>query len=225
LPQSNVHPKLSTMKLLIVDDHPFLRDGLAALLMQIGSDTTVLQARDASEGIALVDNHHDLDVVILDLAMPGMEGLQALSEFGRRRPDLPVIVLSSSEDPRDVRRALASGALGYVPKSASQHVLLSAIRLVLNGDLYVPPLILDAKVGAIARRTLSAEGEGNRLLTARQIEILTLVSEGKPNKTIAAALALSEKTVKAHITAIFKALNVVNRTQAAVAGREQGIIS
>jgi two-component system nitrate/nitrite response regulator NarL len=213
------------MKLLIVDDHPFLRDGLAALLTQIGPDTTVLQARDANEGIALVDDHLDLDVVILDLAMPGMEGLQALSEFGRKRPDLPVIVLSSSEDPRDVRRALASGALGYVPKSASQHVLLSAIRLVLNGDLYVPPLILDEKVGTIVRRTISTEGENSRLLTARQIEILKLLSEGKPNKTIAAALALSEKTVKAHITAIFKALNVVNRTQAAAAGREQGIIS
>jgi DNA-binding NarL/FixJ family response regulator len=213
------------MKLLIVDDHPFLRDGLAALLMQIGPDTTVLQARDANEGIALVDDHLDLDVVILDLAMPGMEGLQALSEFGRRRPDLPVIVLSSSEDPRDVRRALASGALGYVPKSASQHVLLSAIRLVLNGDLYIPPLILDEKVGTIVRRTNNIEGESSRLLTARQIEILTLLSEGKPNKTIAAALALSEKTVKTHITAIFKALNVVNRTQAAAAGREQGIIS
>jgi two-component system, NarL family, nitrate/nitrite response regulator NarL len=212
------------MKLLIVDDHPFLRDGLAALLMQIGPDTTVLQARDASEGIALVDNHLDLDVIILDLAMPGMEGLQALSEFGRKRPDLPVIVLSSSEDPRDVRRALASGALGYVPKSASQHVLLSAIRLVLNGDLYVPPLILDEKAGTIVRRASNAEGESSRLLTARQIEILTLLSEGKPNKTIAAAFELSEKTVKAHITAIFKALNVVNRTQAAAAGREQGII-
>jgi two-component system, NarL family, nitrate/nitrite response regulator NarL len=212
------------MKLLIVDDHPFLRDGLAALLMQIGPDTTVVQARDANEGIALVDHHLDLDVVILDLAMPGMEGLQALSEFGRKRPDLPVIVLSSSEDPRDVRRALASGALGYVPKSASQHVLLSAIRLVLNGDLYVPPLILDEKFNTTARRTTNAEGESSRLLTARQIEILTLLSEGKPNKTIAAALALSEKTVKAHITAIFKALNVVNRTQAAAAGREQGII-
>ncbi len=212
------------MKLLIVDDHPFLRDGLAALLMQVGPDTTVLQARDASEGIALVDDHLDLDVIILDLAMPGMEGLHALSEFGRKRPDLPVIVLSSSEDPRDVRRALASGALGYVPKSASQHVLLSAIRLVLNGDLYVPPLILDEKFNTTIRRTTNAEGESSRLLTARQIEILKLVSEGKPNKTIAAALALSEKTVKAHITAIFKALNVVNRTQAAAAGREQGII-
>src|SRR5260221_3007926 len=106
------------MKLLIVDDHPFLRDGLAALLMQIGPDTTVLQARDASEGIALVDSHLDLDVIILDLAMPGMAGLQALSEFGRQRPDLPMIVLSSSEEPRTVRRALASGGLDHVPQSS-----------------------------------------------------------------------------------------------------------
>jgi two-component system nitrate/nitrite response regulator NarL len=212
------------MKLLIVDDHPVLRDGLAALLMQVGADTTVLQARDASEGLALVESHIDLDVIILDLAMPGMKGLQALSEFGRKRPDLPVIVLSSSEDPRDVRLALTSGALGYVPKSASPQVLLSAIRLVLNGDLYIPPLILDDPSSAIESETSGADGSRDRLLTARQIEILILLSEGKPNKVIAAALTLSEKTVKAHISAIFKTLNVVNRTQAAIAGRKAGII-
>jgi two-component system nitrate/nitrite response regulator NarL len=212
------------MKLLIVDDHPVLRDGLASLLLQIGPDTTVLQARDASEGIALVGRHIDLDVIILDLAMPGMKGLEALSEFGRMRPVLPVIVLSSSEDPRDVRLALASGALGYVPKSASPQVLLSAVRLVLNGDLYIPPLILDDPSSAIQRETSGADEGRDRSLTARQIEILILLSEGKPNKTIAAALTLSEKTVKAHISAIFKTLNVVNRTQAAIAGRKAGII-
>src|SRR5882757_5746923 len=212
------------MKLLIVDDHPVVRDGLAALLRQLGPEVTVLLADGGSQGLRVADGHPDLDVVILDLAMPESDGFAALHEFGRLQPQLPVIVLSSSEDPRDVRRALASGALGYVPKSASQHVLLSAIRLVLNGDLYVPPLILHEKFNTTMRMTTNAEGESSRLLTARQIEILKLLSEGKPNKTIATALALSEKTVKAHITAIFKALNVVNRTQAAAAGREQGII-
>jgi DNA-binding NarL/FixJ family response regulator len=212
------------MKLLIVDDHPVLRDGLAALLAQAGPDTAVLQARDAQEGLALVESHPDLDLIILDLAMPGMKGLQALTEFGRKRPDLPVIVLSSSEDPRDVRQALASGALGYVPKSASQQVLLSAVRLVLNGDLYIPPLILGEPSSAIERKSDGAGRNSGRLLTTRQVEILVLLSEGKPNKTIAATLTLSEKTVKAHISAIFKTLNVVNRTQAAVAGREAGII-
>jgi DNA-binding NarL/FixJ family response regulator len=212
------------MKLLIVDDHSVLRDGLAALLRNAGADTIVLQARDANEGLALADGCPDLDVILLDLEMPGMKGLQALSEFGRRRPDVPVIVLSSSEDTQHVRQSLAAGALGYVPKSASQHVLLSAIRLVLNGDIYVPPLILVEQPHLAGQKARGSESRGNQLLTERQIEILLLLSEGMPNKTIAATLDLSEKTVKVHITAIFKALNVVNRTQAAVAGRKAGII-
>jgi DNA-binding NarL/FixJ family response regulator len=212
------------MKLLIVDDHAVLREGLAALLQQIGADTTVVQARDANEAIALLGSHPDLDIVVLDLMMPGMKGLDALSEFGRTRPDLPVIVLSSSEDPLDVRKAMAAGALGYVPKSASQRVLLSAIQLVMKGELYVPPLVLGGN-------RVSANGPGYRTgnrpeqtLTARQVEILKFLSEGEPNKSIAKVLGLSEKTVKAHITAIFKTLNVENRTQAAVAGRNAGLI-
>jgi two-component system nitrate/nitrite response regulator NarL len=212
------------MKLLIVDDHPVLRDGLAALLQQAGPDTAILQARNALEGLALADSCTDLDVIILDLEMPGMKGLQALSEFGRKRPDVPVIVLSSSEDPRDVRQSLASGALGYVPKSASQQVLLSAIHLVLNGDLYIPALILDEDSIPAGQRMRSVGPQGARSLTQRQIEILRLLSEGMPNKTIATTLDLSVKTVKVHITTIFRALNVVNRTQAAVAGRKAGII-
>ena len=150
------------MKLLIVDDHPVLREGIAALLRQAGPGAEVLQARDAAEGLALVEEHADLDAVVLDLMMPGMDGWQAISEFGRKRPDLPVIVLSSSEDPHDARKALALGALGYVPKSASQHVLLSAIRIVLDGDIYVPPLVL-ADAGArasVARTALSRRRRG-----------------------------------------------------------------
>jgi two-component system nitrate/nitrite response regulator NarL len=209
------------MKLLIIDDHPVLRDGLASLLRQAGPDTVIVEARDAREGVSMAEQQADLDLVILDLAMPGMPGLEALAELGRKRPDLPVIVLSSSEDPKDVRKAMASGALGYVPKSASQHVLLSAIRLVLNGDLYIPPLVLGQDAG-VPQYANESGNPGS--LTARQIEVLALISEGKPNKTIATQLALSEKTVKVHITAIFKALNVVNRTQAAAAARAAGII-
>jgi two-component system nitrate/nitrite response regulator NarL len=212
------------MKLLIVDDHAVLREGLAALLQQIGPDTTVVQARDAREAIALLGDHPDLDVVVLDLMMPGMQGLDALSEFARTRPDLPVIVLSSSEDPSDVRKALAAGALGYVPKSAGQRVLLSAIQLVLNGDLYIPPLVLEAKRESAESLGYRASSRPEQALTARQVEILKFLSEGAPNKSIAKVLGLSEKTVKAHVTAIFKTLNVENRTQAAVAGRKAGLI-
>jgi two-component system, NarL family, nitrate/nitrite response regulator NarL len=212
------------MKLLIVDDHPIVRDGLAALLKHVSPDTTVLQAHDANEALSLIDRHGDLDAIILDLVMPGMDGFQAISVFGRKRPDLPVIVLSSSEDPQDVRRALACGALGYVAKSASQHVLLSAIRQVLNGDLCVPPFGVNTDTDVPERSAGRLERRNERLLSPRQIEILALLSQGTPNKVIAAKLHLSEKTIKAHITAIFKALNVVNRTQASVVARQAGLI-
>jgi two-component system nitrate/nitrite response regulator NarL len=212
------------MKLLVVDDHPIVRDGLAALLGQMGPDTVVLQVGDAGGALALVAAHADLDVVVLDIAMPGMDGLRALAEFGRTRPELPVVVISASEDARDAREALAKGALGYVPKSASQHTLLSAIRLVLNGDVYVPPLILAETVVARSLNPSVAAGSGRPTLTDRQIDVLRRLSEGQSNKQIAAELDLSEKTVKAHVTAIFRALNVVNRTQAAAAGRTAGLI-
>jgi DNA-binding NarL/FixJ family response regulator len=212
------------MKLLVVDDHPVVRQGLVALLGQLGSRTEILQAGSADEALAAVAADPDIEIVLLDLMMPGMTGMAAIAEFGRRRPDLPVIVLSSSEDPHEARSALAAGALGYVPKSASQHTLIAAIGLVLKGDIYVPPLVLN-EAGAMSRGQLDRRaGATQSPLTERQIEVLRRLSVGQPNKTIALELQLSEKTVKAHITAIFKALNVVNRTQAAAAGRDHHLI-
>lgn len=210
------------MRFLIVDDHPVLREGLSALLRQAFAGATVLQAADAHEALALVTADDGLDAVLLDLNMPGIAGLSAIPEFGRRRPDLPIIVLSSSEDPRHVQAALDQGALGYVPKSASQHSLAAAIRFVLDGDVYVPTFVLK-QAAAPAGAPSGAPASISRL-TLRQSEILALVIRGEPNKVIAQKLDLSEKTVKVHITAIFKALNVVNRTQAAAVGRDAGLV-
>lgn len=211
------------MKLLIVDDHPVLREGLSALLRQTGPDTTIIQAESARAALGLLDQHPDLDIVVLDLMMPGMGGMAAIAEFGRKRPDLPVIVLSSSEDPHEARRALTLGALGYVPKSAGQHTLISAIELVMKGEVYIPPLILSESTRRPGSRQ-AVNGGGSSALTERQLEVLRRLSAGQANKTIAYELELSEKTVKAHITAIFKALNVVNRMQAAAAGRQAGLV-
>ncbi len=171
----------------------------------------------------MLDQVGDFDLVILDLFIPGVDGFEAISAFGLKRPELPVIVLSSSEDSDDVRRALASGALGYVPKSASQHVLLSAIKLVMNGDLYVPPLVL-SKSSDSNSQTGDLPKANGKLLTPRQREVLILLCEGNPNKAIATKLNLSEKTVKTHISLIYKALNVANRMQASKAAREAGLI-
>jgi two-component system, NarL family, nitrate/nitrite response regulator NarL len=207
------------MKLLIVDDHAILREGLAAMLRQVGPDTEVLQAGESAEGLRMAEQHADLDAVFLDLEMPGSGGMSAIPEFGKRRPELPVIVLSSSEDPRDVRRALALGALGYIPKSSPPRTLLSALQLVLSGNIYVPPLML-APASAAPRSTGVDAARPGASLTERQLEVLRLLGKGLSNKEIGRDLGLSEKTVKAHVTAIFKTLNVVNRTQAASAARE-----
>lgn len=211
------------MRILVVDDHPVLRDGISAVLLQEGTETEVLQAGSGAEAIGLIEGHEDLDVVLLDLRMPGMSGLAALTELRRTRPGLPVIMLSSSEDPQDARDAFAHGALGYVPKPASRYALLSAVRLAINGDRYVPALMLEANPEAAADPPIQ-RGDAALSLTLRQLEVLRLVCDGRPNKVIASELGLSEKTVKAHVTAIFKALQVVNRTQAAAAAQKVGLI-
>jgi two-component system nitrate/nitrite response regulator NarL len=212
------------MKLLIVDDHPVLRQGLAALLRQAGPDTAVLSAGDSGQGLSIAEAHLDLDAVILDLAMPGIDGMAAILEFGKRRPQLPVIVLSSSEDPRDVRRALAFGALGYISKSASPQTLLAALQFVLSGNVYVPTFLLNETGAAPAGAAGDNRPEAEARLTERQIDVLRLLCDGHSNKAIGRMLGLSDKTVKAHVTAIFKALNVVNRTQAAAAAKQAALI-
>jgi DNA-binding NarL/FixJ family response regulator len=128
---------------------------------------------------------------------------------------LPIVVLSGSEDRADMRRALNRGAMGFIPKSATAPVMLSALRLVLAGGVYVPPAMVESSG--------SADDCAQRVLTPRQIDVLARVIEGQQNKAIAAALGLSEATVKAHVTALFKTLNVRNRTQAARAAERLGL--
>jgi two-component system, NarL family, nitrate/nitrite response regulator NarL len=201
------------MKLLIVDDHPLFRDGLAALLRQVPGEVSVIGASTTEEALAVADEQI-VDAVFMDLMMPGLSGEAAIREFVRRHPDLPVIVLSSSESPQDVRRVLNAGASGYIPKSATAQTIVSALNLVMSGNVYVPPLLISSgsqssEPGASpAQRSLAQ-------LTERQIDVLRHLRDGLSNKEISAQLGIAEKTVKVHVAAIFKTLNVVNRTQAA----------
>jgi len=204
---------MTAVKLLIVDDHPLFRDGLAALLRQASADTQVVQASSTEEALQLVDEQI-IDAVFMDLVMPGLCGEAAVREFARRHPDVPVIVLSSSESASDVRRVLNAGASGYIPKSATAQTVVSALQLVLSGNIYVPPLLVTAP----ARAADHGGHDGPRTLaqlTERQIDVLKYLRDGLSNKEISANLGIAEKTVKVHIAAIFKTLNVVNRTQAA----------
>lgn len=212
------------MKLLIIDDHSIVREGVAALLGRPGSGIEVVQACDATEGLAVIDDHADLDAVLLDLYLPGRDGISALRDIAERRPDLPVILLSSSENPADVRRGLAAGALGYLPKSASRQTLMSALELVLSGEIYVPPIMLKENIPTADGDDALARDTPNSALTERQLAVLTLLCQGLSNKEIGRELQVTERTVKAHVTAIFKYLRAVNRTQAAAAARQAKLV-
>jgi DNA-binding NarL/FixJ family response regulator len=223
------------MKYLVIDDHPLLREGVAGVLRQFDIQALVLHAADGEQGLAQARQHPDLAVVLVDLRMAGLDGLAVVAGLHALRPGLPALVLSSSEDPADVRRALAAGARGYCPKSAGNTTLLAALRLVLAGEVYLPPLMaLEAAAPqppAPATNTAPAPGDAPApgaflaaRLTERQQEVLRLLCEGRPNKDIGRTLGLSEKTTKAHVTAIFRSLNVVNRTQAVLAARAAGLM-
>jgi DNA-binding NarL/FixJ family response regulator len=208
------------MKMLVVDDHAVLRQGMTALLTEAGAADVVLHAASLSDGLALAAGHPDADAVLLDLNLPDASGAVAVCAFVELNPTLPILVVSASEDPADVRRALDAGALGYVPKSASPETLVSAVRLVTGGGVYVPPLMLQPGAQAAA-----AAGAALDALTPRQRQVLASLAAGLSNKEIGRRYDLSEKTVKVHVGAILRALGVANRTQAARAALAAGIVA
>ena len=189
----------------MIDDHPVVLHALVTLLRNADLDLTVLHAADTEAGLALMQAVPDIALLLLDLGLPGLSGTAAIDRFRQAHPALKIIVVSASESPHDVRRAIAHGASGYVPKSSQPATLLSALQLVMSGETYVPPMILGHPGAARPR------------LTSRQRQILDALGAGQTNREIAEAFGLSEKTVKAHVGAIFRLLNVVNRTQAAAA--------
>jgi len=216
------------LKVLVIDDHPLVQEGVAAALESLGHDTRVMSARDAEQGMAMAAANPDLDLVLLDLALPGMSGFGLIGRLHERFPSLPVVVLSALEEPENVRQTLNAGAMGFVPKSAPTRVLLEVLQQVLAGNVSVPAGprggsgLSNSSAGAVATEPPQPLPDVS-LLTLRQVDVLSRVCQGKTNKQIATELGLSEKTVKAHVTAIFKVLGVVNRTQAVLVARRVGM--
>lgn len=191
------------------------------MLESLADQVAVVEAANAVQAYALVEQHVDLDLVLLDLNLPGIDGHAAMQELRRRHGALPVVILSASDDPAGVNAALKMGAAGFIPKSSTREVMLQALRLVLSGGLYIPPQAL-GMTGLETPGALSTSAVGPAL-TARQTEVLRLIALGKPNKIIAGELNITEATVKAHITDIMRALKVTNRAQAGVAARRLGM--
>lgn len=211
-----------SLKLLVIDDHPLILEGIAAALEGLGHGIRIVAARTAARGLAAAAIHTDLDLVLLDVALPGTNGFGLIAGFRERHPALPIVVLSALDDAASVSRAMQAGAMEFVPKSSATRVLIDVLRRVLqangSGTRFIAPGPASSAQGAASRaRDLS-------LLTLRQIEVLSRVCQGKANKQIATELGLSEKTVKGHVTAIFKMLGVANRTQAALAARSVDVV-
>lgn len=203
------------MKTLLADDHPLMREGVRQVLSQLEPSVEIIDAHDYPSLFAQTAAHADLDLAVVDLNMPGFVGMQGITQYRNRFPDIPLVVLSASESPHDIRSALEAGALGYIPKATSTAVMLAALRQVLSGDLYMPACFGEGGLHPVAPADF--EDLQHSGLTARQLEVARLLAQGCANKAIAGMLAMSESTVKVHIAAIFRAFNVTNRTEAVLA--------
>jgi len=220
------------LKILIADAHPLMRDGLANVLAGLSQRVDVLQADSLQGALAALDAHADTALVLLDLIMPDGEGTSVLQCVREAHPDVPVVVVSGTTDHGTVTAAIRSGAMGFISKRSAPPVLLSALRLVLAGEVYVPPEVLRTQLLTPSRGTPSGapvavaertRGGRDLDLTKRQLDVLALLVQGKPNKVICRELGLAEGTVKTHTAAIFRALGVSNRTQAVFAVSRLGI--
>lgn len=217
------------MRILLVDDHTLFREALLHVLRHFDSTAVVIEASTVREALRLATHYHDLDLILLDLTLPGLNGLSALPELHGLRPTVPLVILSASEDCTDVRQALDAGAMGYIPKSSSSHEMIAALHLVLAGEVYVPTALLEAlEALENAPTPVAAPSTGERAidgLTPRQVEVLCLMGQGLSNKAICRRLNLAEGTVKLHVTAIMRALNTGNRTQTVIEAARRGWIA
>ena len=209
------------MKILVVDDHPVMRGGIRACLADFDSTTELVEAANLQDALRAAAAPPPIDVVLLDLSMPGFAGIQALVEFRASvDPCPPVVVFSASDDADTVVAALDAGAMGFIPKSSTPAVLQSALRLVLANGIYVPPTVLGLAALPRPARPAAPGRPLRRLaelgLTPRQQEVCALMVKGRAVKQIARELNISPATVKAHLQPILRALDVENRTEAIV---------
>jgi DNA-binding NarL/FixJ family response regulator len=223
------------MKVLLIDDHPLILSALQSVIQGLGDDVTVVGAGSARAARETLQAQSDFDLVLLDLQLGDADGFDVLSEFRTAYPALPVVIVSASDRASDVIRSIDLGAMGFVPKRSTNETLFEALRMVMSGGIYVPsmsmgspdpqPAAHDAGRGHLqnVRRNAvdsdfqTAQSVESLGLTPRQRDVLGLLLKGHPNKLIARELGLSVETVKDHVAAVLRALNVSSRTQAVLA--------
>lgn len=217
------------MKLLLVDDHALFREGICIVLSKMEEISEVVQQATGSGALSAAEDDDDLDIVLLDYQLEDMNGLEVLAGLKSQRPEVPVIMLSAHEQSDLIQNALASNASGFITKTSTSEVMISAIQLVLAGGIYVPPAILaDSKPRAprpFSSQSYAHQGtQRDYQLTARQQDVIQEMGKGLSNKEIARELDMSPSTVKVHVAAILKEFEVKNRTQAVSTAKQTGLI-
>ena len=200
------------MRALITEDHPLFVDGFQAVLQRLQPDMTISQAACAEEALRLLDANEHFDLIVIDLKLPGMDGITLLEAMRTRGLWIPTVVMSADVDIKKIQLALENGALGFLPKSYSAEQLLAALREVLAGHIHVPSDIRLAVRRAKNDSHDLPDAASRYGITTRQYRVLELVAEGCSNGQIAAALNVTEHTVKSHVRALFQALDTANRT-------------
>ncbi len=205
---------MASHQFIIVDDHPLFRGALRLALAAPFPDAGIVEASTLDELVAILEDGAETDVVLLDLAMPGVQGFSGLLLLRAQYPSIPVIIVSASEDPATIRRAMNFGAAGFVPKSQPVEGIRKAVETVLAGDVWIPPKLDLPTASESEDRDLAAR---LATLTPQQVRVLMMLGDGLLNKQIAYKLNVSEATIKAHVSAILQKLGVDSRTQAVIA--------
>jgi len=214
------------LKILLIDDHALFREGVALLLQGLNARVHIAEAAGCLQALQWLADHGAADLALIDLHMPGMDGLAGLDRLRQQWPQMPAVVMSADDAPATVRAALDHGAMGFIPKSSTADAMLGALRVVLAQGVYLPPAAagLDAPLGPTPA---SGSGSGTTPaslgLTPRQADVMRLILQGKPAKLICRELGLSEGTVKTHTTAVLRTLNVTTRTQAVIVVSRLGL--
>lgn len=208
------------MRILVVDDHQLFLDGLRYILPRLDAQIDISEVTDAASALKRIRSGEDFDLVLMDLHMPGLGGVPLLHLMIELGNGLPVVVISGETDTAKIRACLDAGALGFIPKSYGTEKMLAALRQVLKGEVYVPAGIdPDRRPAADAGPDLRRDG-----ITKRQLEVLGLLAAGYSNRKIADTLYISEHTVKAHISALFKTLGAGNRTECVRVAEDRGLL-
>jgi len=217
------------MRILVVDDHQLFIDGIRHILNKLDDQVNIIESNSAGVAIQHIGSDLDIDMILLDLHMPGMDGMSIIKRINSSENNIPVVIISAEENIYEIKSIIDAGAMGFIPKSSTSQELQTALMSVMSGELYFPEQIRKQINKLTPRRSAKQSSDENGPkgtgLTKRQQEILELLARGYSNKQLATSLHLSENTVKVHVSGIYRAMGVSSRTQCVKIARQNGLIN